>query len=92
MKITKNQLRRLIESAIKESDEKDMGKEWAYTIRDGDTLSALHIARGAPGATLQDQIKLNQEKTENSENFNPDKLAIGQTIYLYVDSSVPAGG
>ena len=90
MKITRTQLRKLIESAIKESDEKGMGKVWAYTIRDGDTLSALHIARGAPGATLQDQIKLNQEKTKNK--FNHDKLAIGQKIWLYVDYSVPAGG
>ena len=66
-----------------------MGKVWAYTVKANETLSSIHKERGAPVATLQDQIKLNQEKTKN---FNPDKLTIGQKIHLYVDSAVPAGG
>jgi len=91
MKLSRMQIRRLVESILNEDEEpakKDMGKVTTYIVKSGETLSSIHKDRGAPSATLKDQIELNKE--DNSK-FNPDKLSIDQKIKLHTDSAVPAG-
>ena len=91
MKLSRMQVRRLIESILKEDEEpakKDMGKITTYIVKSGETLSGIHTERGAPSATLDDQIKLNKE---DNPNFDPDKLAVDQRIKLHTHSAVPAG-
>ena len=91
MKLSRMQVRRLIESILKEDEEpakKDMGKITTYIVKSGETLSGIHTERGAPSATLDDQIKHNKE---DNPNFDPDKLAVDQRIKLHTHSAVPAG-
>ena len=85
MKITRRQLRTLIESVLRE--EKNFGpmiKVIHYTVKKGDTLSDLHkekvqkVPEGS-GPTVQDQIEL------NGKDFDGDNLSVGQVIKLYAD-------
>lgn len=91
MKLSRIQIRRLVESILNEDEEpakNDMGKLTTYIVKSGETLSSIHKDRGAPSATLQDQIDLNKEE---NPKFDPDKLAIDQKIKLHTHSAVPAG-
>ena len=91
MNLSRIQIRRLIESILREDEEpakKDMGKITTYIVKSGETLSKIHSERGAPSATLQDQIDLNKK---DNPNFDPDKLAVDQKIKLHTHSAVPAG-
>jgi len=91
MKLSRIQIRRLVESVINEEEEpakKDMGKVTTYIVKSGETLSSIHKERGAPSATLQDQIKLNKK---DNPKFDEDKLSVDQRIQLHTHSAVPAG-
>lgn len=84
MKITRRQLRTLIESVLREEKNFDLSKVIDYTVKSGDTLSDLNKSYGAAdlGFTVQDQIEL------NGEDFDGDKLSVDQKIKLRVDSAV----
>ena len=84
MKITRRQLRTLIESVLREEKNLDLSKVIDYTVKSGDTLSNLNTKKGAAalGFTVQDQIEL------NGENFDGDNLSVNQKIKLRVDSAV----
>ena len=84
MKITRRQLRTLIESVLREEKNFDLSKVIDYTVKSGDTLSDLNTNLGAAalGFTVQDQIEL------NGENFDGDNLSVNQKIKLRVDSSL----
>ena len=84
MKITRRQLRTLIESVLREEKNFDLSKVIDYTVKSGDTLSDLNTNLGAAdlGFTVQDQIEL------NGKDFDGDKLSVGQKIKLRVDSAV----
>lgn len=87
MKITRKQLRSLIESVLHEEKDFDLSKVIDYTVKSGDTLAVLNKSYGAEdlGFTVEDQIELNKEK---DEGFDGDKLSVGQKIKLRVDSAV----
>ena len=91
MKLSRMQIRRLVESVLNEEEKpakEDMGKITTYIVKSGDTLSGIHTEKGAPSASLQDQIDLNKK---DNPNFDPNKLAVDQRIKLHTHSAVPAG-
>ena len=87
MKITRKQLRSLIESVLHEEKDFDLSKVIDYTVKSGDTLAVLNKSYGAEdlGFTVEDQIELNKKE---DKGFDGDKLSVGQKIKLRVDSAV----
>lgn len=57
-----------------------------HKVTSGETFSQIVATWGDPLKTFKEQVDLNKSK---NPNFNADKLAVGQTVYLY---SPPEGG
>jgi len=92
MKITRKQLRTLIESVLREEKDFDLSKVIDYTVKSGDTLAVLNKSYGAEdlGFTVEDQIELNKKENKNFDEafYDGDKLRAGKVIKLRVDSAV----
>ncbi len=96
MKITRKNLRQLIANMLINEEASKFGSlanydpnVAVYYVKADDNLTSIHMKKGNPDLTVQDQIELNKKA---DPSFDPDNIRVGQKILLNFDPNMPAHG